>query len=139
MKLLLAAILLASMTLAGCSGVRIYEIKKDRVDQRVEGNRGYIKGTPPPAPIKGGVPKRTLIGIDMEVPILPGEEGYKPTSGDTVIYAEDIKMEPKRGIEPEAVYEEEVVIVGEKVMPKRKMPVVVEEETVVEEEEIWVK
>jgi len=127
------------MTLVGCSGVRIYEIKKDRVDQRVEGNRGYIKGTPPPAPIKGGVPKRTLIGIDMEVPILPGEKGYEPTAGGTVIYEEDIKMEPGRGIGPEAVYEEEVVIVGEKVMPKRRMPVVVEEETGVEEEEVWVK
>ncbi len=94
------------MTLAGCSGVRIYEIKKDRVDQQVEGNRGYMKGTPPVAPIRRDVPKRTLIGIDMEIPILPGEKGYEPSGGGTVIYEEDIKMEPGRG---EVAVEEEIV------------------------------
>lgn len=74
MRFLLIAVLLISVILAGCTDARVYTFKKERVDQTMAGNRGYIAGTPPPAPIRGEVPKRTLIGIDIEVPILPGEE-----------------------------------------------------------------
>ncbi|MBL7156664.1 MAG: hypothetical protein ISS92_00730 [Candidatus Omnitrophica bacterium] len=74
MKFLLVAILLVSITLTGCSNVKTYTFTKDRVDQTREGNRGYILGTPPPAPIEEGTPKRTMIGIDIEIPILPGEK-----------------------------------------------------------------
>ncbi|MGB2705279.1 MAG: hypothetical protein WBC74_00230 [Candidatus Omnitrophota bacterium] len=140
MKFLLIAILLVSVTLAGCSGARIYTFKEERVDQRVEGNRGYIKGTPAPEPIRKGVAKRTLIGIDVEVPILPGEKGYVPTSGGTVIYAEDIKMEPmprapkKKAPKAKVVYREETIIVEEEITPEGK-----KKEIIVEEEEVWVK
>ena len=140
MRFLLVVILLASMVLSGCSGARIYTFKKDRVDQRTEGNRGYIKGTPPPEPIRKGVAKRTLIGIDLEVPLLPGEKGYKPTCGSTIIYAEDIKMEPmpsspkRKATEARPVYEEETVIIEEEITPKGKT-----ERVIVEEEEVWVK
>ncbi len=140
MRFLLIAVLLASMVLSGCSGARIYTFKKDRVDQRTKGNRGYIKGTPPPEPIRKGVAKRTLIGIDMEVPLLPGEKGYKPTCGSTVIYAGDIKMEPtpavpkRKASEAGPVCEEETIIVEKRVTPKGKT-----QELIVEEEEVWVK
>ena len=140
MRFLVITILLACVALSGCSGARIYTFKKDRVDQSAEGNRGYIKGTPPPEPIRKGVAKRTLIGIDMEVPLLPGEKGYEPTCGGTVIYAKDIKMEPmpkapkKKALEARPVYEEETVIMEEEVTPKGKT-----ERVIVEEGEVWVK
>jgi len=143
MRFLSVMILLACMVLGGCSGARIYTFEKDRVDQRMEGNRGYVKGTPPSEPIKKGVAKRTMIGVDVEVPLLPGEEGYKPTSGGTVIHAEDIKMEPRsgalKGKAPEtapakSVYREETVVVEEKAAPKGKI-----EKVIIEEEEVWVK
>jgi hypothetical protein len=90
MRFLLVAILLI---LAGCSNVSSpYLITKDRVDQEIEGNRGYLLGTPPPAPARRDVPKRTLIGIDVEIPILPGEKGYKTSYKGPVIREEDIKM-----------------------------------------------
>ena len=142
MRFLLIAVLLVSVTLAGCSGARIYTFKEERVDQRLEGNRGYIKGAPAPESIRKGVAKRTLIGIDLDVPILPGEKGYVPTSGGTVIYADDIKMEPTprvggstvTRVKPEPVYKKETVIIEEEVTPKGKT-----ERVIVEEEEVWVK
>ena len=78
MKILLAAILLISVALSGCSNVRVYTVEKDRVDQAEVGNRGYITGTPSPMPPEGDAPKRTMFVVDIEVPILPGKKGYKP-------------------------------------------------------------
>jgi len=39
-------ILLSVFTLTGCA-VRTYSVRKDRVDQDVSGNKGYLKGTAP--------------------------------------------------------------------------------------------
>ncbi len=74
MRFLVIAILLLSITLSGCYTMRAYTFKRDKVDQRIEGNRGYIMGTPPPAPVEGEIPKRTLIGVDIELGLLPGEK-----------------------------------------------------------------
>lgn len=114
MKFLLVLILLASITLAGCTSmsktisevsVKSYLFEKERVDQTIEGNQGYITGTPPEA-VRKEIPKRTLIGMDIEIPILPGEKAQKsPKAG--VIYEEDIKMTPKKTV-PERVVEEEI-------------------------------
>ena len=95
MRLAIVMVLLFSVVLFGCSNARIYTFEKDRVDQTRVGNRGYIIGTPPPAPAERTVPKRTLFGLDIEVPLLPGEKGYVPTEGGP-IQAEDIKMTPKK-------------------------------------------
>jgi len=142
MRSLLIAFLLVSVILTGCSGARIYTFEKDRVDQRTEGNRGYITGTPPAEPVKKDVPKRTLIGIDMEIPLLPGEKGYKPTYEGKVIREKDIKMEPaprstkKRAPEERSarpVYKKETVIVEEEITPKKKT------KQVIVEEETWIK
>ena len=89
MRLLVIAILLVSITLSGCYTMKTYTFKKDRVDQGVEGNRGYIMGTPPPAPARGETPKRTLIGIDIETGLLPGEKA-KVEFGDSSM-EEEIK------------------------------------------------
>jgi nucleoid-associated protein YgaU len=41
------AVLVAIIAVAGCS-VNTKLIERERVDQQVSGNRGYLKGTPPP-------------------------------------------------------------------------------------------
>ena len=69
-------LLMISALIAGCSSVKTYTFKRDRVDQDMEGNRGYIKGTPPPAESRENL-KREMIGVDVEIPILPWEEGEK--------------------------------------------------------------
>jgi hypothetical protein len=73
-KLLIAGILSVSVALSGCYTMRVYKFQRDRVDQVSEGNRGYITGTPPPASAGAGTPKRELIGIDIELGLLPGEK-----------------------------------------------------------------
>ena len=97
---LLVVMLLVSVVLTGCSNVSSpYIIMKDRVDQNLSGNRGYLLGTPPPAPARKGVPKRTMIGIDVEIPLLPGEKGYKSSYKGPIIRERDIKMTPgQRGV-----------------------------------------
>ena len=50
------------------SGVDIYTFTKDRVDQQVDGNQGYVEGKVPAAPKKKDIPQRTMIGVDVELP-----------------------------------------------------------------------
>ena len=61
------------------NAIDIYTFKKDRVDQDLEGgNRGYISGSPPPAD-KDRDLKRTLIGVDIELPgTAEDDEDYVP-------------------------------------------------------------
>ncbi len=124
MKILLAAILLISMALSGCSNVRVYTVEKDRVDQAEGGNRGYIMGAPSPMPPEGDVPKRTMFAVDIEVPILPGEKGYKP--GEMTKFRQKDKS---KQAEKEVVAAEETVIIEE-------TPDSLDEEVIEEE---WVK
>ena len=102
MRFLVIAILLLSVTLSGCYTMRVYTFKRDKVDQGAEGNRGYIMGTPPPAPVETGVPKRTLIGVDIEVGLLPGEKARVDFGGSEVT---KIKEETPRVGEPAVVIE----------------------------------
>jgi len=51
---------------AGCGIRSIHPQKFDRVDQRIEGNRGYLKGTPPPAEDRTGL-KRELMAVDVDL------------------------------------------------------------------------
>ena len=46
--------------------IDIYTFKKERVDQELNGNRGYLMGTPPAVKERGSR-KRTLIGVDIEL------------------------------------------------------------------------
>ena len=124
MKILLAAIVLISVALSGCSNVRVYTVKKDRVDQAKVGNRGYIMGAPLSTPPEGDIPKRTMFAIDIEVPILPGEKGYKP--GEMTKFRQKNKS---KEAEKEVVITEETVIIEE-------TPDSLDEEVIEEE---WVK
>ena len=107
MKYLLVALLLLSIALSGCSNVRTYTFKKDRVDQRMEGNRGFLQGTPPPAPVRD-VPKRTMFGVDVEIGLLPYEKAQLPPQ----------KATPQEEGSPEMVVVEEEIVVEETVEPE---------------------
>ena len=68
--LVLAAVVVMG-GLTGCTGMKMtqpYISSVDRTDQSLEGgNRGYIKGTPPPAPANRNT-KRTFITVDVDLP-----------------------------------------------------------------------
>ena len=57
---------LFSADIAGA--VKVYTFKKDRVDQSLSGNRGYITGRPEGLTEEAGTPQRTLFGVDIAVP-----------------------------------------------------------------------
>lgn len=63
--------------LTGCEMSKPYIMTTDRVDQKMEiGNRGYLKGTPPPAEDRTGL-KRPLIAVDIDLPTIEGEKASK--------------------------------------------------------------
>ena len=76
----LAVIVCAAVALVGCENIsKPYVMTVDRTDQKVEGNQGYLKGTPPPSVDNTGR-KRSLIAVDMDLIDIKG----KPAK-DTVI------------------------------------------------------
>ena len=78
----------AAVALVGCEKIsKPYIMTVDRVDQKVEGNRGYLKGTPPPAQERTNL-KRPLIAVDMDLIDIKG----KPAS-DTVLVTKEGKKE----------------------------------------------
>ena len=84
-----AAILAAA--LIGCQMSAPYVMETDRTDQKMEaGNRGYLKGTPPPAEDRAGL-KRPWLAVDVD---LPGtEEGKAQEAGTkTVEVREEISI-----------------------------------------------
>lgn len=69
--------IVALLAVSGCgANVRTYTFQKERPDQELLGNRGYLKGTPPPSerPKKA---ERTFVGVDVELPT--GKEFIKQT------------------------------------------------------------
>ena len=66
--LLLGIVLLLSI-ITGCgANVRTYTLEIDRSDQELVGNRGYIYGTPPKEEKTASEKKRTIVGVDIELP-----------------------------------------------------------------------
>ncbi|MEA3490035.1 MAG: hypothetical protein U9R44_06850 [Candidatus Omnitrophota bacterium] len=98
--------------------IDIYTFKKDRVDQELKGNRGYLVGTPPPAEDRRGL-KRTLIGIDIEIPSGSSYEKSAPSEpAKPEKTAAPVVEKPVRRtkVEPGKVPKTETVIVEEKVI-----------------------
>jgi hypothetical protein len=65
---ILALLITVSFLITGCASVDVYTFKKDRVDQKEEGNKGYLKGMAPESQDKTSTPQRTMIGVDIELP-----------------------------------------------------------------------
>jgi hypothetical protein len=65
---LLAMIICVSIALAGCEAMsKPYISQTPRVDQKMDvGNRGYLKGTPPPASDRSGL-KRKWVTVDVDI------------------------------------------------------------------------
>ena len=79
--------------LAGCATVSApYVMKTDRLDQKVEGNRGYLKGTPPPAEDLTGR-QRPWIAIDVDLPNGAAKESV--TSEKTTIRTRTVTTEER--------------------------------------------
>jgi len=47
--------------------LEVYTFKRDRVDQEIDGNRGYISGEAPKIAEKPRKKQRTLIGVDIQI------------------------------------------------------------------------
>ncbi|MDD5634343.1 MAG: hypothetical protein PHW46_03605 [Candidatus Omnitrophica bacterium] len=63
----LGLVIIGSFLLTGCTAVEVYTFKKERVDQTVQGNRGYLKGQPPAESATPRNTERTLISVDIGV------------------------------------------------------------------------
>ena len=117
-------------------GIDVYTFKRKRVDQELSGNRGYLSGKPSYVPSKKKSEKRTLIGVDVEVPsvLLFGRGGGKKTSKKT----EKTVIVEKKPV----VIVEEVDIVSEDIAVSED-PYSETQETTEETEEIveeeWIK
>jgi hypothetical protein len=115
MRGLAVLILIAAMAVivTGCASVSApYVMNTDRVDQKLDqGNRGYLKGTPPPPPDRGDL-KRPWIAVDVDL--------LETSSKSTAPAKEEKPVEVKR----------EVTVV------KEETPTTVKKTTVVKEEEI---
>ena len=130
---LVVILLVISFLVTGCSNVKTYTFKRERVDQGMQvGNRGYLIGTPPPAESREGL-KRTMIGVDIEIPILPWEEEKK------------VSLPPRptgEKVEQPPIEEKKIILE----LPEKKTEPVEEpgppemiKGEVVEEEEEWIK
>ncbi len=96
-------IILASFFIAGCSGVDVYTFKKERVDQGIQGNEGYIMGKKLETAGDLSNRKRTIIGVDVDmeefgirtsggeetVSVTPAKEAVKETVVETKKKSED--------------------------------------------------
>ncbi len=79
--------------------IDIYTFKKKRVDQELNGNRGYVMGTPPPPGERKD--KRTLIGIDIELPGVVDDD-YSEEE-----YTETASVKTETGCKPVTVVSDE--------------------------------
>ncbi|MFH1878890.1 MAG: hypothetical protein ABH883_08795 [Candidatus Omnitrophota bacterium] len=60
-------LMVSAVICRGESPIKVYTFKKERVDQDIKGNRGYVQGNVPDIKEKNRNSKRTLIGIDIEL------------------------------------------------------------------------
>ncbi|MDD4956586.1 MAG: hypothetical protein PHH49_03895 [Candidatus Omnitrophica bacterium] len=78
-RIMLFLSLAGVLFLSGCATVdgekpiEIYTFQKDRVDQKISGNQGYLQGTAPATTAPRNT-KRTLIGVDVALPMEGSEE-----------------------------------------------------------------
>ena len=64
---LILLLLASGCASTGSKPIEIYTFQKDRVDQKIDGNRGYLSGVSTEK-VAEHSKTRTLIGIDIEIP-----------------------------------------------------------------------
>ncbi len=102
--LIRSVVLFAVLVLvSGCASVDMYTFKKDRVDQELRGNQGFMSGQAPD--VQGSRQlKRTLFGVDIELKGLSGAE-----EEETV---EEVKSEPREEAPQKPVTDEKVTVIS---------------------------
>ncbi|MFA4888984.1 MAG: LysM peptidoglycan-binding domain-containing protein [Candidatus Omnitrophota bacterium] len=95
MKVAKLLALLSIFLLSGCV-VRSYELVKDRVDQDLEGNRGFVAGEAPAEEPKDRKTTRTTYVTEVEL-----HSPIKFEKGPKRIAAEPIRLEEPLSAEPE--------------------------------------
>ena len=132
--LVLTTLIVPGRVYAGIKGIEVYTVKEDRVDQDLKkGNRGYLMGKVPE--IKDERPtQRTVINVDVELPIFGFESSKKKTDKKT-----DKKIDKKTQTvskEKAAVVSKKGVTVTEIVDPSGRGPSEIIE---IETEDEWIK
>jgi len=72
--LVVAVVLLTTKAFAEEKFLEMYTFKKDRVDQELKGNRGYLSGEAPEINEKNRQSQRTLIGVDIQVGVMNDDD-----------------------------------------------------------------
>lgn len=74
MRIFLALLIIVGFLVTGCvapesmdKGIGVYTFEKDRVDQKLQGNQGYLTGKAPASRVERKK-TRTFFGIDIELP-----------------------------------------------------------------------
>ena len=82
--LLMLLLVCMALTITGCANLSEtkisapYVMETGRVDQGLDGNRGYLEGTPPPAKDRSAL-KRPMIAVDVDLPPTSREAGIPDT------------------------------------------------------------
>ncbi len=123
-------------------GFDVYTIKKERVDQAVDGNRGYIMGTPPRTTGPERCATRTLIAVDIELPTFGTGESEKEVKVERKEEVGDVEAAQIKQRELErqkrAAGKSGYAVQTSSQQQKQKQPRIVEEVDIVEEDE-WIK
>ncbi|MBU2044740.1 MAG: LysM peptidoglycan-binding domain-containing protein [Candidatus Omnitrophica bacterium] len=87
--------LLVSLIFAvGCMTVRTYEVEKPRIDTTVEGNQGFLSGTPKVEPKKSNLSSNRKISVvEIEFGSSQAEASPKKSSSQVATLEEDFDQE----------------------------------------------
>ena len=131
-----------SLVISGCSHVEVTTVKKDRVDQELKGNEGYLEGGVPQGTREERSKQRTIINFDINLTddYLGADKktetdqpeqnvSSKSTSSQNTQYesSQPVAVKP---VPAEPVYEEKA---------EQVVKTVVVEASEVEAEENWIK
>jgi hypothetical protein len=113
--------------LAGCEVSKPYVMKVDRHDQNLEtGNRGYLKGTPPPVGDRGDL-KRPFLAVDIDLP----SDSPQPPAEEAIATEEEAVA-----TEEEAVATEEEAVATEEEAATEEAPAAADQTAAPPEEDI---
>ena len=103
---ILALLVIASFLITGCSGVDVYTFKKERVDQTIRGNEGYVQGEKLETTQEDLNRKRTLIGVDIDVSGIGSGKEEETATTETVQETKPVTKTKAEPVVKETVVEE---------------------------------